>query len=283
MDLLHERRLCTYFKVHTLEASWSTLSTTFPMDRRISVLCCLASVIKNEVTSLEPGQNSTIRQWQVIIYTTWIKHQTVTSPHKPPQKSPFLFDNIGFVPTECTHPCMGQFVMGTPDQQVAAAMAPQRSVCRYKAMQQHDTTIKKQTNITRWFNNTDHNFCHLGMTLTWKAFLLLGSPGCEATAPTTGTNAEGRAVWGWGSAAEMWGIKKRFRGCSMLLGKNIDSNPEMHVNLLKNLTVFWSWWSIGNVHRRWSHGPVLRSAATGVLEIKLYWLYMKNLLTYCEV
>lgn len=41
------------------------------------------------------------------------------------------------------------------------------------------------------------------MTLTWKAF------GCEATVPITGTNAEGRAVWGWGSAAEMWGIKKK--------------------------------------------------------------------------
>lgn len=143
MDLLNERRLCTYFKDHTLEVSWSTLSATFPMDRRISVLCCLASVIKNEVTSLEPGRNSTISQWQVIICTTWIKDQTVTSPHKPPQKSLSLFD-IDFVPNECTHPCMGQFVMGTPDQQVAAAMAPQRSVCRYKAVQQHDKTIKKQ-------------------------------------------------------------------------------------------------------------------------------------------
>lgn len=42
--------------VHTLEVSWSTLSPTFPMDKRISVFCCLASVIKKEVTSVEPGE-----------------------------------------------------------------------------------------------------------------------------------------------------------------------------------------------------------------------------------
>lgn len=47
--------------VYTFEASWSTLSATFTMDNRISVLCCRASVIKKEVTSLGPVQNNTIK------------------------------------------------------------------------------------------------------------------------------------------------------------------------------------------------------------------------------
>lgn len=42
-------------KGSTFELSRSTLSTTFPMDKRISVFCCLASVIKKVVTSVEPG------------------------------------------------------------------------------------------------------------------------------------------------------------------------------------------------------------------------------------
>lgn len=40
--------------VPTFEDKWSSLSPTFPTANRISVLCCRASVIKKDVTSLDP-------------------------------------------------------------------------------------------------------------------------------------------------------------------------------------------------------------------------------------
>ncbi len=67
-------------RVYTFEASWSTLSATFPTDKRISVLCCRASVIKKEVTSLEPGEiNTTTKITGFGIcnsFTNWIKCKT---------------------------------------------------------------------------------------------------------------------------------------------------------------------------------------------------------------
>lgn len=65
-----------YRRVYTFEDSWSTLSATLPTDNRISVLCCRASVIKKEVTSLEPGENNTIATISNS-FTTYIKHKTV--------------------------------------------------------------------------------------------------------------------------------------------------------------------------------------------------------------
>lgn len=64
-NLIHFMNLLRHW-VYTFEASWSTLSATFPTDNRISVLCCRASVIKKEVTSLEPEENN----------TTTIRHKT---------------------------------------------------------------------------------------------------------------------------------------------------------------------------------------------------------------
>lgn len=59
-------------RLHTFEASCSTLSATFPTDNRISVLCCLASVIKKEVTSLEPAEKKYCKS-----FSTYIKCKTV--------------------------------------------------------------------------------------------------------------------------------------------------------------------------------------------------------------
>lgn len=47
---------CNY--VPTLEDNWSSLSATFPTANRISVLCCRASVIKKDVTSLVPSRKT---------------------------------------------------------------------------------------------------------------------------------------------------------------------------------------------------------------------------------
>lgn len=52
-------------RVYTFEASCSTLSATFPTDNRISVLCCRASVIRKDVTSLEP-ENNTIKGLELL-------------------------------------------------------------------------------------------------------------------------------------------------------------------------------------------------------------------------
>lgn len=111
---------------HTLEVSWSTLSTTFPMDRRISVFCCLASVIKKEVTSVEPGDSRARPQRQVLARAN---------------SAPV---SIG---AREAHLCRGHFASGTPVQQAAALTEPQTGACRRKASKHsHNST---QTAVSR--------------------------------------------------------------------------------------------------------------------------------------
>lgn len=75
LKLLNEHILA--HRDYTFEASWSTLSATFVTDNRISVLCCRASVIKKEVTSLEPGEDTHNHTQGVSFSVSLLKHKPV--------------------------------------------------------------------------------------------------------------------------------------------------------------------------------------------------------------
>lgn len=130
----------------TFEESSSTLSATLPTDKRISVLCCLASVIRKEVTSVEPGE------------------EQVVTPAAAFTSAPLA---------RKAHLGRARQVRGTPVQQGE----PQTGARRHTAENQSQSHQDKRSRDSCLL---------LERSLTWKAWLLPGSLGGSALAAEAG-------------------------------------------------------------------------------------------------